>query len=210
MSGCVGRGGQSQREVQCGRTSRGGREVMSGALWPLSGDSGQREETAGTKTLWEEALLGASGPLLPPFRQRSLPSPASWRRKGWAGRPHPASIKLSTAPTRPTAGPEPGPIGGNSNLSAGGVCYSPTSILHFSAFHLSPGLVGLRVSPALTSPQHSEPPGREAERPVRIFFPFRDNYHSGAIVLQLRHLLCMWLSFASLCIPYCPLQRLQE
>lgn len=131
LSGCVGRGGQSQREVQCGRTSRGGREVMSGALWPLSGDSGQREETAGTKTLWEEALLGASGPLLPPFRQRRLPSPASWRRKGWAGRPHPASIKLSSAPTRPTAGPEPGPIGGNSNLSAGGVCYGPTSILHF-------------------------------------------------------------------------------
>lgn len=193
MSGRVGRGGQSQRAVQCGRTSRGGWEVMSGALWPLSGAFGQREETAGTQTLWEEALLGASGPLLPPFRQRRLPSPASWRRKGWAGRPHPPSIKLSSAPTRPTAGPGPGPIGGDSNLSAGGVCYGPTSILHFQCLPpftwdwLASGCHLLSYLP----PTPVSSPGKEAERPVSIFFPFRDNYHSGVIVLQLSKALAL-------------------
>lgn len=42
---------------------------MSASLWPLSGDWGQREETAGKMGQWEEASQRACGPLPPQSRQ---------------------------------------------------------------------------------------------------------------------------------------------
>lgn len=102
---------------------------MSASLWPLSGDWGQREETAGMMGQWEEASRSVRG-LLPPPIKSAPPSLVSQVPEEGVEVATPIInqvISSSGLGSHNCKAQRFGPIGQNSNLALGGALLSPSS-----------------------------------------------------------------------------------
>lgn len=170
-------------------------------LWTKGGDSWHQDTVGG-------GLTGSKWPTATPIQAARPALPSQLEEKG-LGREAAPSINQTIFSSNPAnCRPRTRPHWWKFKPKRGRSLLGPTSILHFQCLPpftwdwLASGCHLLSYLP----PTPVSSPGREPERPVSIFFPFRDNYHPGAKVLQLRHLLCMWLSWVcfSLCSLWSP------